>query len=135
MSNHFGRHALLAIGLVALGAACAHETDAQPGRVTITTAAAVTDDGALLEVARARCRRADECNRLGSGQKYADQRQCIQAYADVDANVRVIRSCQNGVDRASLDKCLAVLASQHCDADLGPVTAMPDCRSYCARGE
>jgi len=122
---------LPAIGLAIMSAACARESDERPG-FAITTAAVVSNDNAVLQVASARCRRADECNRLGSGQKYTDRRQCIEAFRDEAANVPVLRACPKGVEKGRLDKCLATLASQHCDADLGPVTSMPDCGAYCA---
>lgn len=122
----------LGLGLTAV--ACAAEGDASRGYAT-TSARIVLNDSAVMEVAKARCRRADECNRLGNGQKYVDRTQCIQAFLDEGTNVRVIRSCPNGVDRVPLDKCLATLATQHCDAELGPVIAMPECGSYCASGQ
>jgi hypothetical protein len=134
MSKTFAGSVLVSIGLAALGAACARETDERPG-VAITTGAVVSNDTAVVQVGSARCRREDECNHLGNGRGYVDRRQCIEAYLDEAANVPVLRACADGVDGARLDKCLSDLASQHCDADLGPVTTMPDCASYCASPE
>jgi hypothetical protein len=132
MCTHRGRKAAIALaGVAVLGLACAQTTETEPA-VVFTTAAVVSDDSAVLEVAKARCRRADECNRLGNGRQFADRRQCIQAFLDKDAHVQVVRTCEAGVDKAGLDKCIADLAGQYCDADLGPVTAMPNCASYCA---
>jgi hypothetical protein len=68
-----------------------------------------------------------------AGQTFADEPQCLEAYRDKGADLKILRACAGGVDRAPLDKCLAVLVDQHCDADLGPVTAMPDCDKYCSR--
>jgi uncharacterized protein DUF6184 len=127
-----GRKVFVSVGFAIFVAACAHESEVSPG-VATTTAAAVANDSAVVEVAKARCRRLDECNRLGGGQVFADRDQCVTAYMQPDANLKILRACPDGVDRARLDVCLATLADQHCDANMGPVTAMTDCASYCAR--
>jgi hypothetical protein len=130
MSTPLGHHVVVTLGLAVFAVACAHETD--PNAAVATTAAVVSNRTAVLQVAKARCRRLAECNRLGAGQTFADEPQCLEAYRDKGADLKILRACAGGVDRAPLDKCLAVLADQHCDADLGPVTAMPDCDKYCS---
>jgi len=128
MFTHLGHEVLVAVGLAVIVAAC-HETE--PIGTATTTGAAISNDTAVLQVARARCRRANECNHLGSGQRFASETQCIEAYRDEGAGLRVLRTCANGVDQGRLDQCIATLVDQHCDAELGPVTAMPECSSYC----
>lgn len=118
---------LISVGVVALISACEH-----PVGVAKTTGATVSNDSAVLQVAQARCRRAAECNHIGNGMRFASERQCIDAYLDVGADLTILRTCPAGVDRARLDRCVATLQDQHCDANLGPLTAMPDCGSYCA---
>jgi hypothetical protein len=130
-SQSLALRGFISMSLAAAAASCAHETP-QGVEATTTTSALVTDDSAVLQVAKARCRRADECNDLGAGQTFADRAQCIRAYLDPGADTKIVRSCANGVDKGRLDKCLSSLASQRCDANLGPVLGMPDCDSYCA---
>ena len=43
-----------------------------------------------------------------------------------------MRDCPQGVDASHLDVCVATLVDQYCDAHMGPVTAFPECSSYCA---
>jgi hypothetical protein len=132
MSAHLGHHGLASVGFALVVAACAHESEVGPG-VTTTSAVVLSNQEAVHQVAQARCRRLDECNRLGNGQIYVDRAQCMVAYRDVGADVPVVRSCVEGVDKKRLDVCLAALADQRCDADLGPVPAIQGCRAYCAR--
>jgi hypothetical protein len=100
--------------------------------VTSTTAAAVPTDAAILEVARARCRRAGECNHYGGGHRFASELQCIAGVQDPNSGVTVLR-CAKGVDRGRLDRCLSSLASEMCEVELGPITGIDDCDSYCAK--
>jgi uncharacterized protein DUF6184 len=130
-SNSLALRGFISMSLVAASSSCAHET-AQDVEATTRTSALVSDDSAVFQVAKARCSRADECNDLGSGHSFADRGQCIRAYLDPGADAKIVRSCASGVDKGRLDKCLASLANQRCAADLGPVTGMPDCDSYCA---
>jgi hypothetical protein len=134
MTIRFDKRILAPIGIAIALAACEHEDAQVNSRFATTTAAViVANDAAVLDVAKARCRRADECNRLGSGHKYADRDQCTEAYANQAGDTRIL-TCPNGVDKARLNKCLAELADQVCDAHMGPVAAMPDCESYCSSG-
>jgi hypothetical protein len=124
---------LVPVGLALVFAACEHETvEVRSGETTTT--AAVVADRALWEVAKARCRRADECNRFGDEHKFADKGDCIQGYVNDPVSLGVV-TCPNGVDRGQLNDCLAELENQYCDAHLGPVTAMPHCGSYCYKGQ
>jgi hypothetical protein len=127
MQSHFSRHLLVAAGVAVTLGAC----EPSIGQAT-TTAASPSNDSAVLQVAQARCRRADECHHIGEGLKFADEQQCINAYLDEGAHLHVLRSCDGGIDKGRLDRCLAILAMQHCDENLGPVTEMPYCNAYCA---
>lgn len=134
MLNRSCHFIVLSMGAAILVAACAHETDRLSG-VASTTSAALSGRAALAQVATARCRRLAECNRFGNGHMFTDEAQCLEGYRDKDADLQAVRDCPNGVDRARLSGCIAMLADQHCDAQMGPVTAMPGCASYCARVE
>jgi hypothetical protein len=133
MSTHL-RHTLVSAGFSVVVAACAHQANPGPG-VATTTRAVTSNNAAVLQVAKARCRRLAECNRLGNGHMFADEPQCLEGYRDKDADLQILRTCSSGVDKGRLDICIAALASQYCDASMGPVTAMPDCGSYCAHEE
>jgi hypothetical protein len=113
-----------------LATACAHEGD---GRVAVgvytTTSAGLSNDSAAQRIAATRCRRAAECDRVGAGQRYKDQNDCLDT--EKGAAVRV---CSTGVDKTSLDRCLATLENEDCGADLGPVMAVIECRAYCTAG-
>ena len=134
MLNRLGHSIFLSVGVAAVVAACARETD-RSSSVATTTSAALSNHEAVLQVAKARCRRLAECNRLGNGHMFADEAQCLEGYRDKDADLQALRDCPNGVDRVRLDGCIAILADQYCDAHMGPVTAMPGCASYCAHVE
>jgi hypothetical protein len=68
MSTHIGYQVLVAAGVAVFSAACAHETDAGPNvAVATTTSAVVTKNDTMLRVSRARCKRAQECDRMGAG--------------------------------------------------------------------
>jgi len=124
----------LAIALVFLlaggAAACAHEVNGGPG-VATTTSAAVGTDVAVRRMAASRCRRAAECNRVGAGQMYTDNDECLDRSREEATPVAA--SCTNGIDPRVLDECISSLESQHCDADLGRVTALDYCTKYCQR--
>ncbi len=98
--------------------------------MTTTTGAALARDKAVHKVAATRCRRASECNHLGAGQMYADKDDCIDR--ETDAAKLVVAACASGIDNVRLDKCLGDLDNQFCEANMGPVAAMPECKSYCA---
>jgi hypothetical protein len=132
MCVHSGKQVFISFGVALLLGACAHETDSGVG-VTTTTAASLTNDDAIGQISKARCNRASECNILGNGRAYADKAQCLDAYRPGGGALPNVAACTNGVDKDRLDKCVAVLVDQRCDTDLGPETAMPECRSYCAR--
>jgi hypothetical protein len=114
--------------------ACAHEIDRGPAIAT-TTGAIITNPAAVLQIAKARCRRLAECNDLANGHLFADEAQCVRAYQDEDADLRVVRGCPYGVDKGHLDSCVAQLVDEECRAHFGPVTRMLGCSSYCARAE
>jgi hypothetical protein len=137
MSIPIVRSVVVVLGSALAVCACAHEQSVEPGvaepGVVVTTAALVSNDSAVIEVAKARCRRLDECNNLGGGKDYVDRAQCLTAYLQPDSNIEMLRSCPDGVDKARLNVCLATLVDQHCQSDMGPVTAMTDCDSYCAK--
>lgn len=120
---------LTAIALCAV-AACVH--DIGPQGVARTTSAILSNRAAVLQVAKARCRRLAECNRFGDGHMFADEDQCVTAYMDKGADVPVLRDCPYGVDASHLNACVATLVDQYCDARLVPVTAIPECGTYCA---
>jgi hypothetical protein len=125
MMKSLGPRYLCALALsVALGAACAHESD-----VTTTTAVRVDADDPVRKIAGARCRRAAECNRIGAGQMYSDQEDCLHRASE--GAWRVAGACTNGYDQARLDKCVDMLENERCDANLGDITAMDECRKYC----
>jgi|HubBroStandDraft_1064217.scaffolds.fasta_scaffold355367_1 hypothetical protein len=129
------KRVLALLGLAVTFAACDHETtEVKSGSVRTTAAVVIANDTAVLDVAKARCRRADECNRLGNGHEFADREQCVEAFATQTANANIL-NCENGVNKAKLDKCISELANQYCDAHMGPITAMPHCASYCSPGE
>jgi hypothetical protein len=133
MRIQLAKHVVVSFGIALGVAACAHETETTPAVTTTTAAAAVPNDAAVLQIAKARCGRASECNILGNGRPYADKDQCMDAYKPGGGALENVASCPNGVDKGRLDKCIAVLRDQHCDANLGPETAMPECRSYCTQ--
>ena len=110
--------------------ACDHEGDSVPG-VTATTSAVLPKEAAARSIAKSRCRRAAECNRIGAGQRYGDKDDCLDMEASAANDAAA--TCTRGVDRARLDKCIDSLENQHCDADLGRVTAIEYCSSYCAK--
>ena len=124
MSTRLG---FLALTLTAF-AACATESDPGPVVVTSTTSANAVADGAAVKIARARCRRAAECDRIGAGQMYLDKDDC--ATRERNAAVSVAATCSNGVSGDRLDGCLNSLENQACDSNMGPVTTMPGCHSY-----
>jgi len=129
------KNRVFAIAGIALAVgACEHETVQPNTGAATTTAAFVANDAAVLSVAKARCRREDECNRLGNGHKYADRDQCTTAYVNRDGDSPIL-TCPSGVNKVQLDKCLGELANQYCDAHMGPVSAMPHCASYCSSSE
>ena len=133
MTTHRRRRTSLAVvlGGIAVLAACA-STDPRTGTTT-TTGASLTSSSSVLEIAVSRCRRAAECNRIGFGQMYETKGQCMQDESEVA--IQASRQCSHGVDPPRLDDCINSLENQNCDADLGPVTAMPGCDAYCARIE
>jgi len=110
--------------------ACAHESGGEVGYAQ-TTSALVPNDIAVQKVAESRCRRAAECNRIGAGQMYADKDDCRDR--ERDEATQMASSCTNGIDSASLDKCLDALENQSCQANMGRVAAMDHCSGYCAR--
>jgi hypothetical protein len=129
------RSILLSAGVVLALCACAHESD-RPAPQTTTTAAAVWRDDAVQQIATARCERAAECNNLVNG-PYGNRRECIAAYRQ-DPNLGMANAtmCTEGIDKAKLDKCVAVLRAQTCYPDMGPVSAMRECdRPLCARSQ
>jgi hypothetical protein len=120
-------HLVASLRLV-VAAACAYPNNLHRS----STAAADTTlshDGVVLRLARARCRRAAECNNVEH--MYGTKTDCMDREAD--AAQRIATTCQNGFDGPRLGKCLDALHNQFCDADMGPATDMPDCTSYCAR--
>jgi hypothetical protein len=125
MSTRLG---FLALTLTAF-VACAAETDPGPVVVTSTTSANPVADGAAVKVARARCRRAAECDRIGAGQMYLDKDDC--ATREHNAAVSIAAACANGISGARLDNCVNSLENQECDSNMGPASAMPGCHSYC----
>jgi hypothetical protein len=126
--------ALAVVCLTFVFGACARENDRGPG-VATTSSANISNAAAVLQVAKARCRRLAECNNLANGHMFADEAQCMRAYQDEGADLLVVRSCAFGVDKGHLDNCIAQLVDERCDAHLGPVTGMSGCSSYCARSE
>jgi hypothetical protein len=132
MSTQLKQCALASLGLgLAVVVSCAYQSTESPTGTTETTGAVVTTNSPVVRVARTRCNRAAECNRIGPGQMYEDKGACMNR--ERQAAFDFATSCQSGVDPKLLDHCIDSLENQHCDAYLGPVTAMPDCRSYCAR--
>ncbi len=130
MSTPHTHCSLVSLGVTLVVASCAYDASETTG-VTSTTGATVTNNSPVARIMRARCRRAAECNRLGPGQMYADRAECMLEVRE--AAVEVVASCPAGVDDKLLDRCVDMLENQYCDADMGPVTVMPECRSYCAR--
>jgi hypothetical protein len=124
---------LLLLGVAAVIGGCETETTPPPSVAGLTSAevVAVNADTAAQRIAKARCQRAAECNRTGRGQMYVDQQECRDEERTLAA--AVARACPGGVSKGKVDDCVANLENQYCDADMGPVTAMPECRSYCAR--
>lgn len=118
--------------LALAAAACVPEEDTGTGpmSVTTTTGAALARDSAVHKVAASRCQRAAECNLLGPGQMYESKDECLDREANA-ARV-VTKPCTNGIDGLRLDDCLGMLNTQFCQADMGPVTAMNECKAYCA---
>jgi hypothetical protein len=131
MSTSLFRH--VAAILVGVGSvvACATEEQSQPVSATFTTSADVVSDRVALKIAAARCRRAAECDRIGGGQMYTDKNDCRDR--EHSAAYVIASGCPSGIDQERLDNCIGVLERQACDADMGPVVAMPECRGYCAR--
>ncbi len=122
------RVALVAVGLVGLFGGCR-----APVGTTHVTSATLSNDSAVVQVARVRCRRLAECNQFGGGHAFANQAQCIRASEDMMNDLAGMPACPNGVDRDRLNACLASLAVEACDPDPGPVTAMNGCNSYCVK--
>jgi len=130
MYNKARAHVVVSFVLAGILAACTHEVSQGPG-VATTTSASVATDRVSAQVAKSRCRRAAECNRMGAGQMYADKDDCLDRERASAHLVAV--GCTNGIDGKRLDTCIDMLENEHCDADLGQVTNMPECASYCAR--
>jgi hypothetical protein len=127
-----GKHILISLALGLVVVACEHEGSNTPPVMT-TSASLLSNEVAIQQVAHDRCTRAAECNILGNGRPYADKEQCMHAY-EPGGGARVnVLACTEGVDKERLDKCLAVLRNQRCDADMGPETAESECRAYCAK--
>jgi hypothetical protein len=113
---------------VAVGAlACAHDE----GRSTFTetTSAALGNEQAIETLSATRCDREAECNNIGNG-PFADKEQCrYSGHIGLD---RVLGhdSCPNGVDKAQLDACVAVLHLMVCHNPLGPLNSFPECEIH-----
>ncbi len=120
-------HVLAALAVSAFVAACAADSGLHSS--VATTTGATVYGGPALDIAKARCHRAAECNRIEG--MYGDKDQCMSRETDA-AHVAVV-TCTEGVDSRRLDDCLASLESQACDADMGPIDAMPGCSSFCSR--
>ncbi len=125
-----GAYSMLLAGLGSIVAACAHDTYPEPG-VATTTSANVAADHAVAKVAKSRCRRAAECNKIGPGQMYADKDDCMNR--ETMAAGQVAANCTRGIDSKRLDVCSDLLENEHCDQNLGQVAAMRECATYCAQ--
>src|SRR5580704_6887203 len=120
MSNELRKHVLASMGLV-VAAACAYPDNLHRSTTAAVDTGSLSRDGAVLTIARARCRRAAECNNVDH--MYGSKTDCMDREAD--AALRVTTTCQHGFDGPRLDKCLNALQNQFCDADMGAVTDMP----------
>jgi hypothetical protein len=78
MAAHLNHPILTAMALAGVVTSCAHDINEGSG-VARTTNAILSSRAAVIPVAKARCRRLAECNRLGDGHMFADEAQCVAA--------------------------------------------------------
>jgi len=125
----FVSSATLTLALVA----CAHQSDPQPTTAS-ASGGALTNESGVNSLAKARCEREAQCHNLAGGDD-KDRRDCVHDVRDAQSKVVGPDVCQSGIDKANLDKCVALLQDQLCEGKLGTIESFPECHAdrLCAK--
>ncbi|WP_394833736.1 DUF6184 family natural product biosynthesis lipoprotein [Pendulispora rubella] len=133
------RISLVALALASFFIATGCERRDVPTSETHTTGAAIgpalDNAAAVASVALARCDREASCSKLGEGRDHPTRESCLtemRGKAEGDLNAS---KCPGGVNRASLDSCLAEIHAESCGNPLDTLERLAACNTsaLCSR--
>ena len=120
------RKAWLVVGGLVASAAIFGCSKDRPEPATTTTTGAVSHDDAMSRLAGARCDRAEACNQLGEGKKYADRNACMnEAGQNARSTLRADQCAR--IDQSKLSSCLNDIKAQGCDSPLDALDTITSC--------
>jgi hypothetical protein len=99
----------------------------EPSRTTTTSASYTRNDGAIEEIAAARCDRASACGNVAPGRKWDTRASCLRAMRIETLDAITRDDCPKGVDQTRLLTCASAIRSRACGDDAEPVERSAVC--------
>lgn len=123
---------LVSVAAVALATGCIIHTNEPASNGTRTTSAEYRGVHAVRRIAEARCDRAQACNDVGSGHKYADRDACVRDMSRDARKTLDDEACEKkGIDERRLNECIKDIRNEACDNPFDSIERAAACR----RGE
>ncbi len=84
-------------------------------------------DGAVLQIASARCDHEERCNNIGPDEKYSTRQHCVNEMSPEARDS--VGKCEYGVDQHDLRECVAALSREECNAPLQNMKSFKECET------
>lgn len=109
--------------------ACSHEDrPAEHGGAPAASAPARELNGAVNDVADARCDFEQRCDHIGAGQSFENREACETKMRGSIADDLNTKDCPNGVADSKLSACLSQLRSEECGDPMDTMSRWAACR-------
>jgi hypothetical protein len=117
---------LFACGGANQGPAVTGTPESQTG---VTSSQKNADTAVVDRLAAARCNQEEGCKNIGPGAKYASRSVCTDQIRGSIGNDLNAYNCPHGLDRESLDRCMAAIMSEECSHPFDTLTRFDKCRT------
>lgn len=95
----------------------------------VTAAQNGFDQKTIDLIADARCDRAEMCNEIGPGRKYATRAECDQLSGSGTSDELNATSCPRGIDESAVSQCVTAIDQQRCSTPLETLSRLANCRT------
>ena len=95
----------------------------------VTSAQNGMDQKTVDGITDARCDRAERCNDIGPGLKYATRVACDQHAGASTLNDLNATSCPRGYDQDAVNRCMNAINNETCSTPVDSLIAIADCRT------
>ena len=94
-----------------------------------TTSQRQADTAVVDRLSAARCDQEQRCKNIGPDAKFASRQVCLDNIRGGIGNDLNSYDCPRGLDRDSVDRCLAAIASEECSHPFDTLSRQDKCRS------